>query len=76
MLDTNYIRTQILLISDAGPLAAQVIENVVREAHRYGRECAGRPVEGVDPASAREELGQILSAIRRSRRRDEGGKSV
>ncbi len=76
MLDANYIRTQILLISDAGPLVAQVVENVVREAHRYGRECAGRPVAGVDPGPAREELGRLLSEVRKSRRRDEGGRLV
>lgn len=67
MLDTNYIRTQILLVADAGPLVSQVIQNVINEAHRYGRACAGRPAVGVDPAEIREDLTGLLALARREK---------
>jgi hypothetical protein len=61
MLDTDMIRTQMLLVAEPGPRAEFVIRKIVAEAERHAREHA----EVLMPeAEIRRRLGDVRRAIR------------
>jgi len=64
MLDSNLIRTQVLLASNPGPLAEAVIRRICAEAERYGNERAEAGAKGTLFERCPDHDGTILGLIR------------